>query len=59
MVFEMHRMQGQDYNEIVEALNISVRTAKRYTSQVIDVLRKELNDHLPFILLIFPSFLNQ
>lgn len=59
IVFEMHGMQGKDYNEIAKALNISVRTAKRYKSQVIDVLKKELKDYLPFILLIFPSFLNQ
>ncbi len=52
LVFEMHRMEGKDYAEIAETLNISVRTAKRYKSQVVDVLRKELKDYL-FILYFF------
>jgi len=58
LVFEMHSMQGKDYNEIAEALNISVRTAKRYKSQVIDVLQKELKDYLPLIVLIYPGIFN-
>lgn len=51
LVFEMHRLEGKDYNEIAETLNISVRTAKRYKSQVVEVLRKELKDYLFFLCL--------
>lgn len=58
LVFEMHRMQGKDYNEIAETLNISVRTAKRYKSQVIDILQKELKDYLPLIVLMYPHMFN-
>lgn len=56
IVFEMHRMEGKDYNEIAAALNISVRTAKRYKSQVVEVLKEELKDYLPLLVLIYHNF---
>ncbi len=49
IIFEMNRMEGKNYEEIAETLNISVRTAKRYKSQVIEILKKELKDYLPLI----------
>lgn len=58
IVFEMHNMHGKDYNEIAKTLNISVRTAKRYKSQVMDVLQKELKDYLPLAILIYPGIFN-
>jgi len=58
LVFEMHNMEGKDYVEIAEALNISVRTAKRYKSQVIEILREELKDYLPLMLLVYPHIIN-
>lgn len=58
LVFEMHRMEGKNYEEIAEALNISVRTAKRYKSQVVEILKNELKDYLPLILLFYPHILN-
>lgn len=58
IVFEMHRMEGKDYNEIAATLNISVRTAKRYKSQVIEILKEELKDYLPFMILFYPNICN-
>lgn len=58
LVFEMHGMQDKDYNQIAETLNISVRTAKRYKSQVIEILQKELKDYLPLLIVIYPAMLN-
>lgn len=55
IVFEMHRMEGKDYNEIAAVLNISVRTAKRYKSQVVEILKEELKDYLPLLVLIYPN----
>lgn len=52
IVFEMNRMEGKGYEEIADTLNISVRTAKRYKSQVIETLKKELKDYLPLIALL-------
>ncbi len=55
IVFEMHNMEGKDYAEIAEALNISVRTVKRYKSQVVDILKDELKDYLPLMLLVYSN----
>lgn len=51
IVFEMHQMEGKNYEEIAQTLHISVRTAKRYKSQVTDTLRKKLKDYLPLLIL--------
>ncbi|MDR1623769.1 MAG: RNA polymerase sigma-70 factor [Tannerellaceae bacterium] len=53
LVFEMHRMEGKNYEEIAQSLNISVRTAKRYKSQVTDLLKQDLKDYLPLLGLLF------
>ena len=58
IVFEMHRLEEKNYDEIAKELNISVRTAKRYKSQVVEVLKEELKDYLPLILLLYPNILN-
>jgi RNA polymerase sigma-70 factor (ECF subfamily) len=50
-VFEMHRIEKKSYEEIAEELHISVRTAKRYKSQVMEILKKDLKDYLPFMIL--------
>jgi len=52
-VFEMHRFEGKSYEEIAQTLNISIRTAKRYKSQVTDQLRKDLKDYLPLLVWLF------
>lgn len=49
-VFEMRRIENQSYESIAEELHISVRTAKRYKSHVMDRLREELRDYLPMLL---------
>jgi len=58
LVFEMYHMKGKDFTEIAETLNISVRSAQRYKSQVVDVLKKEMKDYLPLLILICPYFTN-
>jgi RNA polymerase sigma-70 factor (ECF subfamily) len=50
-VFEMYRIEKKSYEDIAEELHISVRTAKRYKSHVLDILRKDLKDYLPLLVL--------
>lgn len=58
IVFEMNRFEGKSFDEIANTLNISVRTAKRYKSYATDILKEELKDYLPLLLLVSPSLLN-
>jgi RNA polymerase sigma-70 factor (family 1) len=54
IVFEMHRMEGKDYAEIADKLGISIRTAKRYNAATTELLKKNLRDYLPLLLLYSP-----
>lgn len=58
IVFEMNRLEGKSFDEIAEALSISVRTAKRYKSYATEILKEDLKDYLPLIFFFSPSFFN-
>ena len=49
IVFEMHRMEGEKYEDIAKKLNLSLRTVKRYQSQALEILREDLKDYLPLL----------
>lgn len=51
IVFEMHRMEGEKYEDIAKKLHLSLRTVKRYQSQAMEILREDLKDYLPLALL--------
>lgn len=52
MIFEKYRIEKKSYEDIAEELHISVRTAKRYKSLVMDVLKKKLKDYLTLMVLV-------
>lgn len=51
-VFIDTAFKGKTHAEIAEELNISVKSVNRYKQRVIELLREELKDFLPLILLI-------
>ncbi|MDR3059681.1 MAG: RNA polymerase sigma-70 factor [Dysgonomonas sp.] len=51
-VFEMNRFEGKTYKEIAEEKNISVKTVEAYMTKALKVLRIELRDYLPLIILL-------
>jgi len=51
LVFEMNRFEGKTYSEIASQLNISVKTVEAYMSKALKILRVELKDYLPFVIL--------
>jgi RNA polymerase sigma-70 factor (ECF subfamily) len=51
IVFEMHRMEGKKHEEIAEELNLSLRTVKRYQSRAIEILKENLKDYLPLVII--------
>ena len=50
--FNMSRTQNMTYKEIAAKMKISPKTVESYISQALSILRKELKDYLPIILLI-------
>lgn len=51
-VFEMNRFEGKTYKEIAEEKNISVKTVEAHMTKALKVLRIELRDYLPLIILL-------
>lgn len=49
--FDMSRSQNMTYKEIAAEMNISPKTVESYISKALKLLRKELKDYLPIILL--------
>lgn len=50
-VFEMNRFEGITYARIAEVRGISVKTVEAYMSKALKLLRVELADYLPFLIL--------
>jgi len=51
-VFEMNRFDGKTYREIAEEKELSVKTVEARMTKALKILRVELMDYLPLILLI-------
>ena len=52
IVFTKSFFEGKTYAEIAEELHISVKTVNRYKQKTIELLRSELKDYLPLLLLL-------
>lgn len=50
--FKLNRMQGMKHQEIAKQLGVSVQTVNYRISQAMKILRHELKDYLPLILLL-------
>lgn len=51
--FTMHRFLGMSYKDIAIKLNVSVKTIDYRIGRALKLLRKELMDFLPFLILFF------
>lgn len=52
IVFEKNRFEGMSYREIAEEQHISVKTVEAYMSKALKLLRIELKDYLPLLILL-------
>jgi len=50
-VFEMSRFEDLKYKEIAEELNISIKTVENQMGKALKVLRKDLKEYLPILIL--------
>ena len=51
--FRMHRLEGMTHREIAEALHVSPQTVNYRIGQTVRMLREELKDCWPLMLLLF------
>lgn len=51
--FEMSRMEGFTHKEIAEQLGVSSQTVNYRLSKALEILRMELKDYLPVLLVVF------
>ena len=50
-----NRFEGKKYTEIAEEQQISVKTVEAHISKALKILRVELKDYLPFLILLFQT----
>jgi len=58
IIFKLSRFEELKYAEIAEHLNLSVKTVENQMGKALRVLRHELKDYLPFLLVIL-HYINQ
>lgn len=51
-VFELSRFEGKRYKEIAEELNLSLKTVENQMGKALKILRVELGEYLPLVLLL-------
>ncbi len=54
-VFELSRFEELTYSEIAEKLEISIKTVEKHKMKALRILREELKDYLPLLLMILFS----
>ena len=55
LIFEKNRFEGKKYTEIAEEQQISFKTVEAHISKALKILRVELKDYLPFLILLFQT----
>jgi RNA polymerase sigma-70 factor (ECF subfamily) len=58
LVFKLSRLEELKYNEIAEQLNISVKTVENHMGKALKIMREQLKDYLPLIIVLMNEFLN-
>ena len=58
MVFKLSRFEELKYAEIAEQLSISVKTVENHMGKALKIMREQLKDYLPLIMVILNGFLN-
>jgi RNA polymerase sigma-70 factor, ECF subfamily len=57
LVFKLSRFEELKYNEIAEQLNISVKTVENHMGKALKIMREQLKDYLPTIMVFINACL--
>ena len=58
MVFKLSRFEELKYSEIADQLEISIKTVENHMGKALRMMREQLRDYLPLILVLLNGFLN-
>lgn len=58
LVFKLSRFEELKYSEIAEQLNISVKTVENHMGKALKIMREQLKDYLPIIIVLMGGFLS-
>jgi RNA polymerase sigma-70 factor (ECF subfamily) len=59
IVFKMSRFEELKYAEIADELNISVKTVENQIGKALKIMREQLRDYLPLIVVLMNGFLQE
>jgi RNA polymerase sigma-70 factor (ECF subfamily) len=51
-IFKLSRFESMKYSEIAEHLNISVKTVENHMGKALKILREQLTDYLPLLIIL-------
>lgn len=58
LIFKLSRFEELKYAEIAAQLNISVKTVENQMGKALKIMREELRDYLPLLIVLMYGFLN-
>ena len=58
IIFKLSRFEELKYAEIAEHLNLSVKTVENQMGKALKIMREQLKDYLPILLVLMNEFLN-
>jgi RNA polymerase sigma-70 factor (ECF subfamily) len=58
LVFKLSRFEELKYAEIAEQLNISIKTVENQMGKALKIMREQLKDYLPLLIVMINGFLN-
>jgi RNA polymerase sigma-70 factor (ECF subfamily) len=58
LVFKLSRFEELKYAEIAEQLSISVKTVENHMGKALKIMREQLKDYLPLLIVLMNGFLN-
>lgn len=58
LVFSLSRFEDLKYQEIAEQLSISIKTVENHMGKALRMMREQLKDYLPLLLIFFEGWFN-
>lgn len=58
LIFKLSRFEELKYAEIADQLSLSVKTVENQMGKALRIMREQLKDYLPLLLILFNGFLN-